>query len=223
METEYSEETADVDLSAALDYSVDVNATFNSDYEAVLSTSTFKLLTIGGNAEVAVSPINNSDIDSGPGGVRNIIVGSNALVSAENPGVPIAYTMRYLKDNSIAKMGYNTTYAVEQCDPNAPFVHEEVTVENNSYHDTRFFFRYRPQETNYFYDGPTYELNQGSQTSKRPPHGAYDVKIIFESQIGFGDFDQIHSEDLGYIESDLCYEFVGGDWNDHGTVNDDCD
>lgn len=111
---------------------------------------------------------------------------------------------------------------MEQCDPNSPYVHEEVTVENNSYHDTRFFFRYRPQETNYFYDGPKYELNQGSQTSKRPPNGAFDVKIIFESQIGFGSFDQIYSEDLGYIESDLCYEFVGGDWNDHGTVNDDC-
>lgn len=222
METTYSEETADVDLSAALDYSVDVNATFNSDYEAVLSTSTFKLLTIGGNAEIAVSPINNADIDSGPGGVRDIITGSNALVSANNPGVPIAYTMRYLKDNSIAKMGYNTTYAVEQCDPNAPYVHEEVTVKNDSYHDTRFYFRYRPQETNYFYNGPSYELNQGSQTSRRPPHGAYDVKIIFESQIGFGDFEQIDSEDLGYIESDLCYEFTGGDWNDHGTVNDDC-
>jgi len=71
-------------------------------------------------------------------------------------------------------------------------------------------------------NGPRYEINQGSQTTRRPPHGSFDVKIIFESQIGFGDFEQIDSEDLNYIYSDKCFEFEGGDWNDHGTVNDDC-
>lgn len=222
MEAEYSEETADIDLSAALDYSVDVDATYNSDYESILATSTLKIFTLGGNAEVAVSTLNNADIE-GPGGIADIITGSNAILSANNPGVPIGYNIRFLRDNAFAKMGYTTNYTVETCDPSSAYVHEEVTVENNSYHDTRFKFRYRPQNTNYFYDGPSYELNQGSQTSKRPPHGAYDVKIIFESQIGFGSFEQIHSEDLGYIESDLCYQFVGGDWNDHGTVENDCD
>jgi len=101
METEYNETTADVDLDAALSYAsgLDVNATFNSEYESVLAMSSIKILTLGGNAEVAVSAVNNADIESGPGGLNHIITGENALLSRNNPGVPIAYTIRYLKDN----------------------------------------------------------------------------------------------------------------------------
>lgn len=225
METEYTEETADVDLAAALDYSVNVNATYNSQFESVLSTSTFKLLTIGGNAEVAVSPINNADINSGPGGIKDVITGSNAIVSADNPGVPIAYTIRFLKDNALAKMGYNTEYTVEECDPSINFVHEDVNVVNNSYHDTRFYFKYKPSGGNFYLTGPKYELNQGSQHTVAPPNGAYDVEIIFESQIGFGDFEEIEDFDLNHVTQEKCYEFIGGDWNDHGTVstNNNCD
>lgn len=219
METEYTEETSNIDLSAVLDYSVNVNADYDEDKESVIQTSTFKLLSIGGNAEVGVSPISSSDFTSGPGGFIDAITGSNALLSADNPGVPIAYTMRFLKDNSLAKMGYNTDYTVEQCNPSANFVHEDVNVENNSYHDTRFYFKYRPAGGNFYLNGPKYELNQGSQTTKSPPNGAYDVEIVFESQIGwFGDWEEIGDCNIGHVTYERSYEFVGGDINDHGYV-----
>lgn len=219
METEYSEETANIDLSAVLDYSVNADANFNSDYESVLQTSTFKLMTIGGNAEVGVSPLSSSEFSSGPGGINDVLTGSNALLSADNPGVPIAYTMRFLKNNSLAKMGYNTDYTVEQCDPTVNFVHEDVNVVNNSFHDTRFYFKYKPAGGNFYLTGPKFELNQGSQHTTSPPNGAYDVEIIFESQIGwFGDWEQIRDIDLNHVTSEKCYKFSGGDSNDHGTV-----
>jgi hypothetical protein len=98
-------------------------------------------------------------------------------------------------------------------------------VVNNSYHDTRFYFKYRPSGGNFYLNGPKYELNQGSQTTKSPPNGAYDVEIVFESQIGFGDFEEIADIDLNHVTQELCYKFVGGDWNDHGPVssNSNCD
>ncbi|WCO03252.1 thiol-activated cytolysin family protein [Psychroserpens ponticola] len=220
METEYTEETSDIDLSAVLDYSVNVDANYDEEKNNIIQTSTFKLLSIGGNAEVGVSPISSSDFTSGPGGFIDAITGSNALLSADNPGVPIAYTMRFLKDNSLAKMGYHTDYSVEQCDPNSNFVHEDVNVVNNSYHDTRFYFKYKPAGGNFYLTGPKYELNQGSQHTTSPPNGAYDVEIIFESQIGwFGDFEQIRDIDLNHVTSEKCYRFSGGDSNDHGTVS----
>ncbi|WP_160289452.1 thiol-activated cytolysin family protein [Psychroserpens mesophilus] len=219
METEYTEETSDIDLSAVLDYSVNVNATYDEEKESVIASSTFKLLSIGGNAEVGVSPISSSDFTSGPGGFIDAITGSNALLSANNPGVPIAYTMRFLRDNSLAKMGYNTTYTVEQCDPSIDFVHEDVNVTNNSYHDTRFYFKYKPSGGNFYLIGPKYELNQGSSTTKSPPNGAYDVEIVFESQIGwFGDWEEIGDCDIGHVTYERSYQFTGGDINDHGTV-----
>ena len=218
METEYTEETSNIDLSAVLDYSVNVDADYDEDKESIIQTSTFKLLSIGGNAEVGVSPISSSDFTSGPGGFIDAITGSNALLSADNPGVPIAYTMRFLKDNSLAKMGYNTDYSVEQCNPSANFVHEDVNVENNSYHDTRFYFKYKPAGGNFYLNGPKYELNQGSQTTKSPPNGAYDVEIIFESQIGWGSWEEIGDCNIGHVTYERSYEFVGGDINDHGYV-----
>ncbi|MCB0382461.1 MAG: thiol-activated cytolysin family protein [Psychroserpens sp.] len=219
METEYTEETSNIDLSAVLDYSVNVDANYDEQKNNIIESSTFKLLSIGGNAEVGVSPISSSDFTSGPGGFIDAITGSNALLSADNPGVPIAYTMRFLKDNSLAKMGYHTDYSVEQCDPSTNFVHEDVNVVNNSYHDTRFYFKYKPAGGNFYLTGPKYELNQGSQHTASPPNGAYDVEIVFESQIGwFGDWEQIGDCDLGHVTSERSYEFVGGDIDDHGHV-----
>ncbi|NRA91136.1 MAG: thiol-activated cytolysin family protein, partial [Psychroserpens sp.] len=219
METEYTEETSDIDLSAVLDYSVNINAEYDEEKESIIQSSTFKLLSIGGNAEVGVSPISSSDFTSGPGGFIDAITGSNALLSADNPGVPIAYVTRFLRDNSLAKMGYNTEYTVEQCDPSVNFVHKDVNVENDSYHDTRFYFKYKPAGGNFYLTGPKYELNQGSQTTKSPPNGAYDVEIIFESQIGWGDWEEIQDYDLNHVTSEKCYKFSGGDTNDHGTVS----
>jgi len=49
------------------------------------------------------------------GDLQTIIKGDNAVYSKSNPGVTIAYTIRYLKDNEISKMGYTTDYSVKEC------------------------------------------------------------------------------------------------------------
>jgi len=48
--------------------------------------------------------------------VRNFITNKEAAVfSASNPGEPIAYTLRYLDDRSLARMSYSVTYGKKDC------------------------------------------------------------------------------------------------------------
>ena len=44
-----------------------------------------------------------------------IITGENAVYSRGNPGVPISYAVKYLKDDQVAKLGYTTEYTATEC------------------------------------------------------------------------------------------------------------
>lgn len=202
-----------ISLDAVLEYSSGQNngtGTVNATYDSVLQSSSVNIITIGGNAEVATSAVDAANIDDGPGGLNYIITGDNAVYSRNNPGVPIAYSIRYLKDNSLAKMGYTTDYRVEECG-SYPFAHDEVTVENDSFHDTRFRFQWRAQDSNIQYNGNYIELNQGDVISRTPQTGAHDVEIRFEYQYGSGGWNFIDEVNPNYIYSERCYRFTGGD------------
>ncbi len=198
-----------VSLDAVLEYAGGVSGvgTVNSEYDEILRESSITVVTIGGNAEAASEAINLANIDSGFGSLNSVITGENAVYSRNNPGVPIAYTVRYLKDNALAKMGYTTDYRVESC-RTFNFDHENVKVENNSIYDIRFRFVYKSPGTNNSTSTRTYEVSQNRIEIESPPNGAHDVELEFEFQDAFvwrrlGDFD------LGYIRSERCYEADG--------------
>lgn len=118
MESSSSYESIDVEgaFEYAAGYSVDGN--LKSTYETILKESSIDLVTIGGNAAVATEPISSANINSPStiiNKIRNIITGENAVYSRNNPGVPIAYSVFYLKDNSLAKLGYTTEYTANEC------------------------------------------------------------------------------------------------------------
>lgn len=118
MESSSSYESIDVEgaFEYAAGYSVDGN--LKSTYEKILKESSIDLVTIGGNAAVATEPISSANINSAStiiDKIRNIITGENAVYSRNNPGVPIAYSVFYLKDNSLAKLGYTTEYTANEC------------------------------------------------------------------------------------------------------------
>jgi len=100
----------------AAGYSVDGN--LQTAYEEILQESSIDLVTIGGNASVATEPISSASTNSAGtilDKIRGIISGENAVYSRNNPGVPIAYSVFYLKDNSLAKLGYTTEYTANEC------------------------------------------------------------------------------------------------------------
>lgn len=201
-----------IDLRAVLEYSSGVNSAsgdINVTFDEIIQNSSISLVSIGGNAEVALSSINTANIEDGPGSLNHVITGENAVYSRDNPGVPIAYTIRYLKDNSLAKMGYTTDYRVEECG-SFPYQHQEVTVTNDCFHDTRFRFRYKGQDSNTNYNSPFYDLNQGDVFNVTPPSGVHDVKIRMEWQCGTGSFNFLAEYNLGYVDTKKCYKFTGG-------------
>lgn len=118
MESKSSYKSADIE--AAFEYAAgySVDGSLKSTYEEILRESSIDLVTIGGNAAVATEPISSANSNSATSildKVRDIISGENATYRRSNPGVPIAYSVFYLKDNSLAKLGYTTEYTANEC------------------------------------------------------------------------------------------------------------
>ncbi|MDX1699516.1 MAG: thiol-activated cytolysin family protein [Melioribacteraceae bacterium] len=117
MESSSSYKSAD--LEAAFEYAAgySFDSDMKSTYDEILEKSTIDLVTIGGNAAVATEPI-SADLNNANSileRIQGIISGENAVYSKNNPGVPIAYSVFYLKDNSLAKLGYTTEYTATEC------------------------------------------------------------------------------------------------------------
>ena len=196
-----------IDLDAVLEYAGGVSGvgTVNSTYDAILKTSSITVVTIGGNAEAASEAINLADIESGFGSLNSVITGENAVYSRDNPGVPIAYTIRYLKDNTLAKMGYTTDYRVENCQT-FNYDHESVDVDNNSIFDVRYRFVYKNPGTNNTVIGGYNVVNNGQRSVKSPPNGAHDVEVEFQFQDAFVWRALGSPRSYNYISSQKCFE-----------------
>ncbi len=111
METTLSVTSSELESSFryAAGYSVDL--TLEARYKKILQNSTIEVVTLGGNAAVASEAVSARNA----GDLEKIIKGDNAVYSRSNPGVPIAYTVRYLKDHALARLGYTTEYTATVC------------------------------------------------------------------------------------------------------------
>ncbi len=192
-----------IDLDLVLEYATGAasgSGTVNSKYDEVLKTSSITVVTIGGNAEVASEAVNATGFAS----LKNIITGENAVYSRNNPGVPIAYTVRYLKDNTFAKMGYTTDYTIEDCSTK-DYVHQNVYLDNNYGTDARFRLAYKEKGTqNLKYTGWKKLSKNDTKIGIKPPNGAHGVKVQFE----FWDFvwKSLGEYNIGYVSRERTYE-----------------
>ncbi|MFB5651551.1 thiol-activated cytolysin family protein [Leptospira wolffii] len=89
-------------------------------HEEVLDKTRISYFVRGGNAGLALAPIGSAN-SSNPGSmylaIRDFLANPEAAnYSAANPGAPIAYTLNYLKDRSVAKMSYTTVYDQRDCE-----------------------------------------------------------------------------------------------------------
>ncbi|WP_299335118.1 thiol-activated cytolysin family protein [uncultured Psychroserpens sp.] len=218
----------DVDLDVVLEYATGVGDIdgVNDEIEEIIDTSSIDLITVGENAEISTEAIYTNNLEAGPGSLSYIFTGENAVYSVNNQGIPIAFQARYLKDDTLVKAGYTSNYTVSDCDMNGPFIHQEITVENDSFHDTRFRFAYKPQNenTNQMEYTQYYELNQGDVMSIAPPNGSHDISINFQYQYGAGGWNTIYITDsdteyVNYLYSERCYKFTGGNiWGQASSI-----
>lgn len=81
----------------------------NYAHKQMIEQSKMSALVVGGNADSGVKAVN------GVNGLLDFLTADGDF-SATSPGVPIAYTMRYLKDNSVARIVLNSEYTIRNCE-----------------------------------------------------------------------------------------------------------
>ena len=195
METSY--EATDSELKAAFDYAAGKAASVSAESEykskEILASSNITTIVIGGNAEVGVEAVSATSF----GDLSKIIKGENAVYSRNNPGAPISYTVRYLKDNTIAKMGYTTDYEAENCSSSGK-KHRTIDFINDSNREFRFGITYKnnlPGSSGGISKagldtdpdrGWIYSTVSGEIKEIQPPDGAYDIRVYVELKSGGG-------------------------------------
>src|SRR6056297_2249341 len=111
METSSSYTSAEVEAAFRYAAGAQVDGDLEARYEEILERSTVEVITLGGNAAVASEAVTARSA----GDLEPIITGENAVYSRGNPGVPISYAVKYLKDDRLAKLGYTTEYTATEC------------------------------------------------------------------------------------------------------------
>ncbi len=199
----------DIDLSLVLEYASGVNAsgTVNSTYDEILEESNITIVTLGGNAEAATEIFEPND--GGPisiGAFGSIISGENAVFTRNNPGIPMAYTVRYLKDNSLAKMGFQTEYSADSCGQN-DFEHERIKVINDfTQKNIRVRLTYQEKDAtgnNITVVGSWVTITDEDQDFFQPPNGSWNVEV--EIEYFFFGWNELVSQNLGYLYNEKCY------------------
>lgn len=79
----------------------------------IIENSTFRIMAIGGNSESAAQVYAGNSEESLAAMVDYISQG--AKFSPSNPGVPIAYTVAFVKGNVFGTLGLNAEYTLEEC------------------------------------------------------------------------------------------------------------
>ena len=177
-----------VDLEAVLDYASS-ESEVDSEYDQILRSSSVTVVTIGGNAE-ATSELNNIGTNQqGNGYLMDVITGKNAVYGRDNPGLPISYTIRYLKDNALAKMGYSTSYSYTDCGKK-DFDHQDIKVTNdlksyNAY--VKIHYKYIDEAgKERSINGEWVTVKDESNKTISIPNGAWGVEVEIERTEGFG-------------------------------------
>jgi thiol-activated cytolysin len=90
-----------------------VSGNLAATYKEIIKNSTFTVLAMGGGAETPLHMFNGvSDADLK--GLQEYII-KDGRYRRDNPGLPIAYTIAFLKDNQFARMGCTADYTETEC------------------------------------------------------------------------------------------------------------
>ena len=87
-----------------------VNAAASAEFESIKSKSTMKVYILGGSGSDAGATINGFD------DFKNYIMAGGNF-SKTSPGAPIAYKLRYIRDNTIGKIVFSASYPIVSAIP----------------------------------------------------------------------------------------------------------
>lgn len=103
-------------LKGAYSGAASVTVESGMSYQDIMAKTSITYIVRGGGADLALAPIAAATPDQMYDKVREFLSNKNAAqFSAANPGVPVAYTLRYLDDRTVAMKGLSTTYDRHDC------------------------------------------------------------------------------------------------------------
>lgn len=90
---------------------VEASGTIDASYRELVGNTKFTVAAIGGDANYAAK------FNGSPRDIQRLssYIKGGADYSRSNPGVPIAYTVAFLKDRRLARMGFTSDYTIETC------------------------------------------------------------------------------------------------------------
>lgn len=109
------------DVEAALDGAVNAEAANvkvkgNLTYKDVMASTRVTYIVRGGDAGLALDPIKNSKPEDLYQAILDFIANKDAAeYSVSSPGIPVAYTLRYLIGNDVAMTSYTISYDKTDC------------------------------------------------------------------------------------------------------------
>lgn len=173
---ESSTETLRAEMDAAMRY-LSVGVKTSADYQKTLAKSKMTLITIGGNAEVNARAVDATRIED----LNEVIRGRNALYSKSNPGQPIAYTIRFLKEGRLAKLGFSTDYTELICERHP---HGWVGIKNDGAYVAKLMVGWKEgNQPKYWSSG---SVTQGKSAQIQMKGNARDINIKAQCHTGFG-------------------------------------
>lgn len=85
-------------------------------YKDVMARTEISYVARGGDAGLALEPLKSAKPEELYDRIRESLANRNAATwSPQNPGIPVAYTLRYLDDRTVALKGFSTTYDRHDC------------------------------------------------------------------------------------------------------------
>jgi len=209
METASSE--IESDLAAAFKYATGgpapsgMRSDLKAKYEKIISNSTFTVLTLGGNASSATEVM--GDPKKAQDSLFKLIQ-SSATFNKQNPAYPIAYTVNFLNDNSLATFNFSTDYTESKC---TEYPAGYVKVKNSGAYVARFKVTW--DETGK--DGKSLvpkiwesgNVTAGYQSTVDLPGDARNIKIRGEENTGFSWREAMSRTETG--PTNKCYRIYG--------------
>lgn len=169
------------DLKAALTYvtSTKITGKVDTRFEKILKNSSFKVVTIGGNPSKAAKLSNPDKFDE-----LYDVISANAIYDKDNPGVPISYTVAFLKNNEIAAIRASTNYRETNC---VEYPNGYVKLRHGGGYVARFFVNWTQKDENGKSEEKSY--NSGNKTAGwsytvQLPGDATNVRLRAEAATG---------------------------------------
>lgn len=144
MDTNSAEDEADlVATMTNATQGVKLKTDVDAKYASILKNSTFQVMVLGGSAKDA-APLSGKSADIEK--KLYALIQQGAALSKDSPASPIAYTVNYLNDNRLAKVGIATEYTEVNC---KSYPQGYVTFRNEGHFSGRFWMTWMaPKEMN---------------------------------------------------------------------------